>query len=302
MYFSMMKMALLRLIRKHLPASYLLLPLYIPVVSFTSCQKSSAPAPAPLYDSVPVMKPVLPIITEISGIADSKVNAGYLWGQEDSGNPAAIYLIGHDGKVLKSIFIKGAMNRDWEDMTLSGTDLYIADIGDNNQVYSDYTIYTFPEPGKNTDTITSFHPIRFTYEDGSHDAEAFLVDEASKDIYIFSKRDNQSRIYQLSFPYSYTAINTARQVGTLPYGGVVSACMSADGKELLIKTYPAILHYTRGAQESILQALGKGYTSLPYKMEPMGEAVTFAVGNTGFYTLSEKGFASSVNLYFYKRK
>jgi hypothetical protein len=65
MYFSMMKMALLRLIRKHLPASYLLLPLYIPVVSFTSCQKSSAPAPAPLYDSVPVMKPVLPIIKEI---------------------------------------------------------------------------------------------------------------------------------------------------------------------------------------------------------------------------------------------
>jgi hypothetical protein len=242
------------------------------------------------------------MINEISGIADSKVNAGYLWGEEDSGNPPAIFLISHSGSIFKNVYIKGAVNRDWEDMALSGTDLYIADIGDNNQVYTDYTIYTFPEPEKSTDTISNFSTIRFKYEDGSHDAEAFIVDPALKDIYLITKRDNKSRIYKLAFPYSYTSLNIATQVGTLPYGGVVSATISADGKEILVKTYPAVLHYTRTTQESIPQVLGKNYTAIPYKMEPMGEAVTFAADNSGYYTLSEKGFSNNVNLYYYKRK
>lgn len=283
-------------------ARYLLMLLYLPIVSFTSCKKSSSPTIVPLFDSVPLVKPVLPMINEVSGIADSKVNAGYLWGEEDSGNPPAIYLIDHNGSIFKSIYLKGAVNRDWEDMTLSGSDIYIADIGDNNQVYSDYTIYSFPEPAKSIDTISNFNTIRFTYEDGSHDAEALIVDPVTKDIYLFTKRDNASKIYTLTFPYSFTGVNTARQVGTLPYGGVVSASISADGKEILVKTYPAILHYTRGVQENIVQALGHNYTTVPYKMEPLGEAVTFAADNSGYYTLSEKGFSNTVNLYYYKRK
>jgi hypothetical protein len=302
MYFSRMKNAVLQLIRKHICARYLLLPLYLSIVSFTSCQKTSSRVDIVLFDSVPVVKPVLPMINEISGIADSKVNTGFLWGEQDSGNPPAISLIDHSGTVLKSVFIKGAVNRDWEDMALSGTDLYIADIGDNNQVYADYTIYTFPEPVRSTDTVSNFQMIRFQYEDGSHDAEAFIVDPASKDIYLFTKRDNNSRVFKLSFPYSYTTINMAKEVATLPYGGVVSACLSPDGKELLVKTYPAILHYSRAMQESLVQVLGKAYTKVPYKMEPLGEAVTFGADNKGYYTLSEKGFSSNVNLYYYKRK
>jgi hypothetical protein len=301
MYFSLMKYGILFFTRK-ICARFLLLPLYMPIVSFTSCQKTSAAVEIALFDSVPVVKPVLPMINEISGIADSKLNAGYLWGEQDSGNPPAISLIDHNGEVFKNVFIKGAVNRDWEDMALAGTDLYIADIGDNNQVYPDYTIYTFPEPAKSTDTVSNFQSIRFQYEDGSHDAEAFIVDPGSKDIFLFTKRDNNSRVFKLSYPYSYTTINVAKQVTTLPYGGVVSACLSADGKELLVKTYPAILHYAIATQQSIVQALGKAYTTIPYKMEPLGEAVTFAVDNKGYYTLSEKGFSNSVNLYYYKRK
>jgi hypothetical protein len=301
MYFSLMKYGILFFTRK-ICARFLLLPLYLPIVSFTSCQKTSAAVEIALFDSVPVVKPVLPMINEISGIADSKLNAGYLWGEQDSGNPPAISLIDHNGEVFKNVFIKGAVNRDWEDMALSGSDLYIADIGDNNQVYPDYTIYTFPEPAKSTDTVSNFQSIRFQYEDGSHDAEAFIVDPGSKDIYLFTKRDNNSRVFKLSYPYSYTTINVAKQVATLPYGGVVSACLSADGRELLVKTYPAILHYAIATQQSIVQALGKAYTTIPYKMEPLGEAVTFAVDNKGYYTLSEKGFSNSVNLYYYKRK
>lgn len=276
---------------------------YFQLVSFSSCSKS-APAieTGLLFDSLPTGKTLSPMISEISGIADSKMNPGYLWGEEDSGNPPQIYLISHDGTVAKKIYIKGATNRDWEDMALSANDIYIAETGDNDLSQSEYVFYKFPEPSATTDTIRVVENIRFKYPDGSHDAEAFLVDAASKDIYIITKRDNVSKIYKLAYPYSTTSLNTVTEAGSLPYSGVVSAAIAPNGKEIIIKTYPALFYYKKSDGETIAQALQKNYTILPYKFEPQGEAIGFANDNSGFYTLSEKGFGSSVNLYFYKRK
>lgn len=297
-------MDLMRSLKKHFPARALLfISSYFQLVSFSSCQKETGSSGSALiFDSIPAGKTLYPIVNEISGIADSKVNPGYLWGQEDSGNPPQLYLISHDGTVSKKIYIKGVTNRDWEDMALSGGDIYIAETGDNNQVFTEYSFYKFPEPLSTIDTIQAVDVIRFKYADGSHDAEAFLIDPASKDIYIITKRDNPSKIFKLAYPYSLTSMNTATEIATLPYSGVVSASISGDGKEIIIKTYPALFYYKRAAGETIDQALRKTYITLPYKMEPLGEAVTFANDNSGFFTLSEKGLASTVNLYFYKRK
>jgi len=280
-----------------------LLASYVQLVSFSSCHKSSAaPGTLLVFDSIPISKTINPIINEISGIADSKVNEGYLWGQEDSGNPPQLHLINHNGTVAKKIYIKGVVNRDWEDMSLSGNYIFIAETGDNSLAYSEYSFYKFPEPLSTIDTVKNVDNIRFKYADGPHDAEAFLVDPVSKDIYIITKRDNPSKIFKLAYPYSLTSVNTATEVGTLPYTGVVSAAISADGKEIIVKMYPAVFYYKRANGETIEQALQKTYTTLPYKMEAQGEAVSFATDNSGFYTLSEKGFGGSVSLYFYKRK
>src|SRR5215207_1850987 len=125
--------------------SFLFLCFFIPGIA---CHKnnSSAINNNLVFDSLPVSKPVVPLIEEASGVADSKINDGYLWVQEDSGNPPELYLLGHDGKVLKKVFIKDVINRDWEDIVISGNDIYIADIGDNNRSYQNYSIYSFPEP------------------------------------------------------------------------------------------------------------------------------------------------------------
>ncbi len=78
--------------------------------------------------------------------------------------------------------------------------------------------------------------------------------------------------------------------------------MSTDGKEILVKTYCGINYYQRDAGQTIMQALQTAPKTLPYKIEPQGEAICFNKDNTGFYTLSEKGPGSTVNLYFYPRK
>ncbi len=117
------------------------------IFSFKSCIKTSEaseplpPAIAIIFDSIPVVKKISSIINETSGIADSKLNPGFLWAQEDSDTPTQLYLINHDGNLAKKIYIKNVVNRDWEDMSLVGDEIYIGEIGDNNLVYPVYRFY-----------------------------------------------------------------------------------------------------------------------------------------------------------------
>ena len=61
------------------------------------------------------------------------------------------------------------------------------------------------------------------------------------------------------------------------------------------------LHVVHLQGETINAALQKTYASIPYIIEPQGEAVCFSATNDGYFTLSEKGSAAEVRLYFYKR-
>lgn len=277
---------------------------FLLVLGLTSCDKlKDLPfSESSGFASFPSEKQVKPLIEEASGIADSKLNAGNLWVHEDSGKPNQLYAVSHEGRIAKKIFLKNLLNRDWEDMTLSGPDLFIADIGDNNQSYPEYMIYQFPEPDLDTDTITSFKVVRFKYPDGSHDAEAFLIDPKTKDILIITKQDDPSRIYKITYPYNYAGVNTATLIGSVKNTGIVSAALSPDNSEILLKSYTSLYYYKLNGTESISDALQKDFTNIPYLVEPQGEALTFAIDNTGFFTLSEIGMAKNVNLNFYSRK
>ena len=248
-----------------------------------------------------------PAVNEASGIAESKINPGYLWVEQDSGNPPNIELLQHNGTWLKSIHLANVVNRDWEDIVLStgpkaGVQyLYIAETGDNLLVHTNYAIFRLEEPAAATDTVKQVDKIAFFYPDGSHNAEAILVDGDTKDIYIITKVDRRSKVYKLTYPYSTTVANKAEEVGVLTYNLAVSAAMSPSGKEIVVKTYDAIYSYPRKAGETIMQTLSKEPVNLPYTQEPQGEAIVFSNNDSGYYTLSEKALASSVKLYFYKR-
>lgn len=266
------------------------------------CTKKSAFSPAELlFDPIPETHQLNPILKEVSGIADSKRNPGYLWGEQDGGNPTQLALINYDGTVTKQIYLKGIQNVDWEDLGLYNDSLYLADIGDNNSVRSQCSFYVFAEPDVSTDTVYAFRKIDFQYPDGAHDAEAFLIDRNSKDIFIITKRDQPSLVYQLKYPYS-SGVNMLLKVGKLDYTGVVSAASSITDKEIIIKTYDKLNYYIRDAGQSIMECLTNTPVLLPYIKEPQGEAVCFSQKSDGYFTLSEQGLSPLVNLYFYKRK
>ena len=263
-----------------------------------ACHKNS-PAASPPFAETPVLSPVTSgVIDEASGIADSHANPGLLWVIQDSQQPTALYVLNHNGQHGKKIFIKNVTNRDWEELAIADGPvagkkyLYIGETGDNGLAYTNYSIYRLEEPAIATDTITQVDKLNFVYPDGPHDAEALFIDPSTRDIYIITKRDVPSKVYKLAYPQSTN--NTASYVMDLPYTGVVAACISAQ-KELLIKTYSNIYYYSSFDLKS-------KYVTLAYQPEPQGEAITFSDDNTGFFTLSEKAFAPSVSLGFYKRK
>ncbi|MEJ7770001.1 MAG: hypothetical protein WKF89_19430, partial [Chitinophagaceae bacterium] len=274
------------------------------------CKEKSTPlASKQLFADTPVSVPIVAgFVDEASGIADSWVNPGFLWVEQDSGNPPELTLIGYDGKFRKKIPVWGALNRDWEDMALARGPLagvryiYLADVGDNNLQYENYYIYRFPEPEVSVDTVFSWDKITFRYPDGSHNAEAVFVDDVSRDIFIITKNDAKARLFKLSYPQRLDAPNMASLVGELEFGQAVSAAMSPDSREVIVKTYSSLYHWNPQNGETIESTFKRLPKLLSYKSEIQGEAVCFKRDNTGIFTLSERPFqVSNIELNFYKR-
>ena len=274
-----------------------------------ACTKNDAPAATQDFNKQPSSAAVLPgNLDEASGIADSKANPGHLWVQEDGGNPSQLFLLSYTGELKKRLRLKGVENRDWEDIAVArGPEpgrnyIYIADIGNNNLASTKYFIYRFAEPPASADTVYEYDKISFRYPDGNHDAEALLVDNTSKDIYIITKEDSLSGVYSLPYPQAIGVTDDARLIGKLPFNGVVSAAFSPKGDEILIKTYTDIYYWRIGTNGSIRQVMNKAPVKLPYQPEPQGEAITFKNDNSGFFTLSERPrFIQDVKLFFYLR-
>ena len=180
--------------------------------------------------------------------------------------------------------------------------IYLADIGDNALVASQYFIYRFTEPSSAIDTVFNWDKITFQYPDGAHDAEAILVDNTTKDIYIITKQDSPSRIYKIPYPQNTGAINTAILAGSLSFTGATGAAISGDGKEILVRTYTSVYYWTKTSNQTVEEALSVSPVTLETQFEPQGEAICFKTDNSGFFTLSERpDIIAAVNLNFYKR-
>ena len=257
-------------------------------------------------------------IGESSGIVASYRNKGLLWTHNDSGDKNRVFAIDANGKGTREFYVEGSNNRDWEAISMAtfpeGSFIYLGDIGDNNAEFPTCTIYRVPEPEITASTLPSntlqnVQKITYKYADGARDAEAFLIDQSSKDIFIITKRESSKRLYRLPYPQSYSQTNTAEFVQELTFSAgsgtplfIVDGNVSVDNKEIIIKNYLQIFHWRRNANESIPDALKRTPKMQPYLAEPQGEGICFAQDGSGYYTISEEGPNKlPVKLYFYKR-
>ncbi|HYF67318.1 MAG TPA: hypothetical protein VD884_04240 [Ohtaekwangia sp.] len=251
-------------------------------------------------------------LEEISGIVSSMNNPGNFWGLNDSGNAAKVFLFDQELKIKFTCTLDKLVNRDWEDIAIGpGPDttknyLYIAEIGDNRGKYPLKYIYRFEEPklqaGSAKALITDFDTLIFELPDKPKDTETLLLDPVTKDLFVFSKREEPVWIYQLKSPTFSSDTVTATKLYAIPFTQIVGGDVSPDGKKVLLKNYEHVYYWDNPTGKPLVELFKDKPFEVPYEIEPQGESITWDLQGKSFYTLSEKNVGKDTFLFYYQAK
>lgn len=227
-------------------------------------------------------------LDESSGVVESRRRPGIFWTHNDSGDAAWLYTTDSTGADLGRVFVRGAHNVDWEDISFGrcphtdGGCLYVGDIGDNNARRPFVRIYVVPEPDPPTaasDTLRVVEPeatIELRYPDHPHDAEALAISDSTilivtKDRFgpaVLLRASSTGPVAQVLQPVTMLAMESSFWRGRVATG----AALSNDGKLLALRTYVS-LHFF-AVKENFRAITGPNGTTLPI-IESQGEGVCF---------------------------
>ena len=175
---------------------------------------------------------------------------GKLWTINDSGDKAKLYQINEkNGRILKTVTIKGAYNRDWEALTYDDSYVYIGDFGNNRGNRKDLKVYKIPRADLRSQKSTRAETIHFKYSDqkdfrskpqkNNFDCEAMVAHNGK--LYLFSKNweNKKTRLYELS---TTVGRQTAKYKSTFNINGLVTdASINKELDILLLSTYSPLL-------------------------------------------------------------
>jgi hypothetical protein len=266
----------------------------IAVASTSAMQNGGSKAPSCEPAGSLIRVPELP---EGSGVAASRRTPGLFWAHNDSGQPVLVAL-DSKGTVRGRIRITGARVDDWEAVAVgpcdAGSCIYIGDIGDNNAMRHDVTIYRVPEPAETSGSAGGADALRFRYPDGAHDAEALLVTPKG-DILIVTKGDSGPvALYRAPAGAKSGAIATLEPIGkprktgkTPPNERITDAAVSPGGAWIALRTNTAMLLYR---SEDLMSGTWTEAARVSLKAfgEPQGEGIAFADERT-VYLVGEGG-------------
>lgn len=196
-------------------------------------------------------------LKEVSGLAIDRKN---IWVIEDSGNKEEIYRVNKSGKIIKSIKVNHAKNKDWEDLAMDKTgNLYIGDFGNNNNDREDLAIYKVrkSELGKkeaNAEKIEFSYPEQKEYPPKKDsllfDTEGFFHWKDS--LYIFTKNrtrpySGESLIYRIpddEGKYEAEFLGALFLCDNQDSCSVTAADISSDGNTIALLGYGTIFLLT----------------------------------------------------------
>ena len=237
------------------------------------------------------------LVDEASGLAAGRLNTKLLWTHNDSGDGPMVYALSQKGEMRCSVSVTNAKHVDWEDIAIgpgpkSGVPyLYVGDIGDNNAKRSNIVVYRFAEPrvdGRTKRQDVAADALTFTYPDGARDAEALIVDPLTQDLFIVTKREQQSRVYMAAAPHEGGSARELTFVTELPINMVTAGDISPVGNDILVKNYVYTYYWSRSGKEPLGTAFKRSPVRVTYMPEPQGEAICFSESGDGFYTTSER--------------
>lgn len=238
-------------------------------------------------------------IREASGVAIARRVPNTLWIINDD-QPATLFAVDPTGTIKARVRVRGASNIDWEDIAIApceeGTCLFIADIGDNQQSRGDRAVYRVAEPLPSDRATKPATRYRFRLPGKSHDAESLFVTPDGRLFVITKGRSGPITVFEFPQPLRPDAEVVLEPIATLSAGlvqlpdMVTGASVTADGRQIVIRTYSALQVYTF-LESGIVPAFDEPFDLQPLN-EPQGEGVD--VGDNGeIYLVSERGLADA---------
>lgn len=270
-----------------------------------------------------------PDLVEASGLVASRRHSDVFWSHND-GDDGVLFAIAADGGDL-GVHELDAEDvddiDDIEDIALisgaEGSDILLADIGDNGADRSSIHVYRFPEPDPSSPgpigEVGEVEVLEFVYPDRPHNAETLLVDEASNRVVIVTKEQlagdgipddlgetAPSHIFEGPLDAGAGSPVELRAVGTIDMAdletrsekspwhparllgaaGVPTAGdVSPDGALVALRTYETVWLWPRSAEHTVAEALLGEPCEVKAAFELLGESIAFTPD--GLVTLAE---------------
>jgi len=193
-------------------------------------------------------------LNEASGL--ERLNDSVFISINDGGNKPHIYLISKTGKLLKTILVLDAKNKDWEDLTRDDNHLFIGEFGNNKNKRKSLTILKIKITDIETKSSVTPEKIFFRYanqfnfppekEHFDFDAEAMFCRGDS--IVILTKTNSQPwngicSFYPVTKAPGIYSLKKERELFIGENGWLIDAVTAADycQENLFVMTYNRIL-------------------------------------------------------------
>lgn len=221
------------------------------------------------------------ILWESSGVAWSRAQPGVLLSHNDGGHPPSLYALDTAGALLAEIPLLGAQNRDWEDVATgecaAGACIYLADIGDNQEIRDRIILYRLTDPGVYDGTPRRADAFPMVLPDGPRDMESIFLLPGEEVFFVSKGRNHPVTLYRYPPPLRPGKTVTLEAVQVLSEGKeplpaqVTGADATADGRIVAIRSYEALRFFR--VDTDGLREIEEGRVALRTLNEAQGEAV-----------------------------
>ena len=258
------------------------------IVTFFLCMSLALFGIAQNQNVAPRQITRLPLeILESSGIAISGSNL--IWSHEDSGNDNVLYGFDTLGQLKRTLTVANVPNTDWEDLAVDEDgNIFIADLGNNNNQRNDLAIYKIPDPGNITGNTVTAEILTVSFADQTafppaasernFDVEAIAWHDGS--LYLFTKNrgfpfTGVTKMYKMEDqPGSYSLLpEDTFVVGTnSEIDRITSADYNRIKDELILLTHNRLISFKDFPDDRFFEGTITEYTfsTLPGQNEAIG--------------------------------
>lgn len=237
-------------------------------------------------------------LTEVSAAEISK-DSDLIWVIEDAGNENDLIGLDKKGRIVKSIAIKNAKNRDWEDLASDNDgNIYIGDIGNNNKKRRKFRIYKVKSEDLNNDVATA-DIIEFTLpkSQDSKDFESFFL--YKNDFYVFSKETKKFIVLKVE---NKIGTQVAKVLSDYNLEGknnkITSADISDDGKTIVLLNHNKLWKITNFNSDDFFSGT---ITEEKFEHNSQKEGICI-IDNNHVLITDERNGDEGGNIYTYKLK